>query len=658
MKFTANLTGSILCPYQILVDIVEQLPNCPAPLKNLAFAPICELNSTNDWINLESFGKPVAIRAKVFADKLSLILKNQQINDLSIDIFINDELFNSDNLYSLIFLAQNLDTITITFYTNSSTALKPQLEALNSLNNLKFDFSSKKLTAIQEGSLDTLLNARILSIQKIGFRLDDSLLAKDYAPSTINQLIGYAWLCLKAGGYGIACHLLEQAKNSESVAAPTQEQLFMHLFMIRFFSHQYAFLAVSDFPQSFSHLSDSEVQTLLFLKAYAATLSRHIPIAAEFFVRCGISPSMVLTDENSLYHLNLHALFQVLQGQTDTAFELEFRIKEFIAAKQITTVGLKYVNFINIARLYKKTKQFDLALDYYNQAYNEISQGAYATSDHIYYNMNLGSLFEAAANYEQALECWVKVAMHWLSFSNPYELSWRPRLILCQENIADIEKPLPIEKANDFLIGKITELMGLCSLTLNANDRQAFHFTADSISSEKESCFVHKSIVFYSTLKAQSSTKAFSKSKHQLAEITSRCLNALLDIPSSVSNIIVDAHLDTKVLTSAEDAIAYAQFANCHSCYFNGQRFQVKEFTTLKSLAASLSSSIHSIDRSENGLSIVYKRSFMNKVLTDVNEIAFVQGLKANSTITLSDLDVNSRIVVQKLAQKRVLSFG
>jgi len=433
----------------------------------------------------------------------------------------------------------------------------------------------------------------------------------------------------------------------------------MHLLMVRFFSHQYALIALSEFPEHFAFLEASEVRTLQFLTAYSATLSRNLSIAQGFFKKCGIHEEMALSDETSLYQLNLFALSKVLQGETDTAFHLEFRIKDFIEQHQIDVVGLKYVNFINIARLYKKTKQFDLSLSYYNKAYNEISGGGYATSDHIYYNMNLGSLHEAAGNSQQALQYWIKAALHWLACDNKYELSWRPRLILCSENISDISKPLPIDNANQFLLNKINELIQACAIEMSHVTQQSYRFIEDTLNSKKEACFVNQNIVLFTgNTQPALAAKPGSLAEQNLAQQVINYLHATMDIPENQEVFIIDTHLDTLPLKTAEAATAYANLSHCSSCFFDGQWLPLHDNNSLKPMTASLSKGIHSVVSTDKGLAVQYKRSFLNKTLLDQQEIALVNQLKQDQSISLEHTTPNMREMLHQLAKKRVLNFS
>ncbi|RUR19056.1 hypothetical protein ELY21_05900 [Legionella sp. km535] len=661
MKFISNLNETLVCPYQILIDVAEQITDCPPRFQHMAFMPICELETTNDWINLESLGIPAAIRAKAMVDVLVSLIQRTQFDVLSLDIYLSAQTLGSDNLFSLIYFAESVPSLRLTFYTphQSPSDLEEQVAVLKNMGNVVLEFNHLSHSATTESlsGLSHLKNKRNQLIHSLGFTLKETDLQSNASnPAILNQLIGYCWMNLKAGAYDISCSLLEQAQKDPSLDLAAQEQIFMHLLMMRFFSHQYGLVTESDFPESFSTLNDSDIKTLVFFKAYAATLSRNLSTADLFFKRFGIDEHMPLSDENSLYRLNLFALFQVLQGRIDVAFDLEFRIKQHIEEHCIETVGLKYVNFINIARLYKKNKQFEQSLNYYQHAYREINEGGYSTSDHIYYNMNLGSLFEAAGNPELALHYWVKASLHWLACKNKYELSWRPRILLCQEHISEIINPLPIEKANIFLLNKLNDLFKKCHIDLTECPSFSYRFAEASLSQEKECCFIKDNIVVYTSKKQPPhDSKKQLVSEEQLAQKLSQYLNSLFDISTEYQLVFVDIQLDTNRINTAKEAMSYALLANCSSCSYNGEWLQLKSPDSLKSVRASLSRSICSITEMERGLCINYKRSFLNKTLNNQNEIDLVNQLKQQQTLDVEQLSQNEQKILPILAQKRIL---
>lgn len=657
MKSIVNLNATVLCPYQIILDLCEQIVPCPTNIIRQAFAPICELDATDDWINLESLGKPVAIRAKALCDTITTSLIKENGTTLSLAIYNDHHALGTDNLFCLIYLAQAFNTIELTFHTTADnlTALQASTAYLATIPNCTLHFKTNTSSDTDEERLALLANKRLQSIKTFGFTLNDSALDSDIiTENTVNQLIGFAWMSLKCGGYDIACQLLETAKLRTTSNPIMQEQLFMHLLMIRFFSHQYALVAEMQFPQKCQQITDAELKKLLFLKAYSATLSRNLPVAKACFIECGIDENLPLTDENSLYQFNLYALSKVLEGNTDTAFTIEFRIKDFIEAQQIKTAALKYVNYINIARLYKKTKQYDASFDYYKKAYQEINGGGYSTSDNIYYNMNLGSLSEAAGHNENALTYWIKAAMHWLACTNKYELSWRPRLILCSETLKDIANPLPIDKANRFLFDKVNSLIQLCGITLN-DKSPTYQFSEDCLNTKKEQCFIAKNIVLFTgQLESSALPKSHDATEQQLTILVSQYIQRVMDIPKDANALIIDMQLEMSLLQTKDAAISFAKASDCSACYFNGDWLALEHS---KPMQVSLSKLIKALNQTDKGLAVHYKRSFLNKILSDKHEIDFVNKLKQDNVLYTDQLTDSSEAILKQLAKKRMLHF-
>lgn len=361
---------------------------------------------------------------------------------------------------------------------------------------------------------------------------------------------------------------------------------------------------------------------------------------------------LVLENENSLYRLNLYALFLALQNKDETAMTLEFRIKDHIQHHDINVVGLKYVNFINIARLYKKSKQFDNALKYYTWAYQEISGGGYAPSDHIYCNMNLGSLHEAAGNVETALFFWIKAAIHWLSFKNKYALSWRPRLILCQEKLTDVLKPLSIEKANQFLYEKINGLIALCSIQLTASKDNNIQFRTET--RDFDTCYVANNMVIYGA--SESSLFVRQEASVNLNHLVTQFLKQTMNIQNAHDILAIDI-LNEHFPHSAEQSWIYAILAGCKKCYYNGHAIDYDQIQTqqlLNQTTISLAKSIHSITTTPTGLRLIYNRSFLNKTITDPNEVKFIHLLQHEKQVNVKSLDANMRVFLAALVEKRV----
>lgn len=668
MKFITNLNGNFRVPYQALIDISHQIQNPATPIKNLIFKPICELQTTNDWINLEALGNPTALRAQELAFAVVSSLNQASITNLDLDVHCSNSEIGTDNLYALLYLAEKLDSLNITFYCendkHSSLAnfLSPLEEKGNIILKIQpYDAFSQQLALNSQA--EKLLAARKSLIESLSFHLPESIFTEiNLDKATANQLIGYVWTCMKTGAYDISCHILSRALAIEEISAELTEQLFIQLQIVRFLSHQYALVADEPFPDEFKFISKEDAQGIYFLKAYSATLSRNLPVAKISFEKCNINKDMILTDEASLYQLNLHALYLVLSGDTETAFDLEMQIEEHINQHNIDVVGLKYVNFINIARLYKKTQQYTKSHAYYEKAYSEIRGGGYTTSDHIYYNMNLGSLYESMGYTNTALFYWITATIHWLSSSNPYELSWRPRIILCQEKVTEILKPLSVEKINRFLFDKLSNLSSEADISLDVHSEKVYDFITDVNNSvRKESCYIAENIVVYGSKMGGKPLKNDRSSRYKLNHLVSALLKAILNLDDEVCTLIVERNYDHLALDSEEACWAFSTLSGCKHCYHNGQPIHYAASQTLNPLSKlqiSLSKVINNVDYTASGLELKYKRSFMNKTLHTPEEIMLVKQLDGDKSLSLEDLPTVSSSLLNNLISKRVVTVS
>lgn len=653
MKLTVNLEGNFLCPFQAFVDIISQLSQPVPSLSKVVFAPLCELTTINDWINLESWGKPSALRAHMLNAMLQPLLNSRGINALELDIAITTGMLTLDNLYLLLFLSETVTALSLTFYVKeeNQALLQQTLAVFYERSNVSIQFSTSPLT------VTTLQAQRQQLLHSIGFHFAES--QETVTEEQAQKLIAYAWLCLKAGAYELGTTALENALNTLAPQGAMYENIGMHLQLTRFLSHQYHAVTQAAFPETFHFLAANDATSLYFIKAYAATLTRNLAVAEEYFKKCQVSETMPLSDENSLYRLNLYALFQALQGHDEVAMTLEMRIKAFVKAEKMTIVGLKYVNFINIARLYKKAQQFDEALTYYALAYKEISGGGYTTADRIYYNMNKGAVYEALGNAESALHYWLNAALHWLTYENKYALSWRPRLILCQEKITDILQPLPVARAHTFLAEKIKQLMIRCGISLTANAGSPLQFTAES--TQCGVCYLAKNIILYSAPDAAvASSKPLSKEEAELTAIVSQCLQHLIPLLPEKGVLMLDTHHEGWYPSTAEQCAFIAATMGCKKIYFNGRVIDYTPTTVhaqFTALQVRLTPAIRSITTTDTTVQLEYGRSFLNKKISVAGEIALITRLQHQGAIGCQQLTAAEQATMHSLIDQKVLVY-
>ena len=130
MNFFCDLSHTVLLPYQLLLDISLQLRVHEPHLSQRILRPMCELNETNDWINLEARGHTTAIRAHELCQALAKSSSFNRAETLNIYIKLQAPI-GSDNLYGLLELSKEVDKLNV--YLTTSESDKTSQEILQNL---------------------------------------------------------------------------------------------------------------------------------------------------------------------------------------------------------------------------------------------------------------------------------------------------------------------------------------------------------------------------------------------------------------------------------------------------------------------------------------------------------------------------------------------
>lgn len=619
MRVMSRLDSTLLLPFQMMLDIGQQLSDdLYSDLKIAVFKDYFEVKTANDWINLEAFGNMTAVRAKALSHILKKYFQSNQINEIHVDLYLNDAPLTSDNLYSLLTLADEIHQLNLNLC----------LIAQNPINELQLNYLADKDNIIVK-QIKELPPNRKWATDSIGDWLNDNrfsvLKEKGYSfikcsnhyqfesSNLVDDCIGYAWSILKLGAYDVATNLLSTILIEPTLSKASQEHLLMHLQLIRFHAHQYEAVALEIYPE-FQHLDDRSIQYIQYIKAYSATLSRHADVAETCFQACGVHQDMPIQDEFNVYQLNIFALYQVIKRQIDIAYQLEMKIENFIKNHPDASIGLKYVNNINIARLYKKLEQYDLSRQYYEQAYDELSGGGYTTSDYIYYNMNLGSLYEVQKKSSDALVCWVKAAMHWLVSKDPYSLAWRPKIILCQQMTADLNFPLSLKNVSFFLVNKIKSLLDDCQIHLKNSEPFSFELSEGRI--QQSQAYIKDQFVIY----GHTSEGPLPHTDMRILQgLLSDVIRYLVPITPSVKSIAVD-YPSESLLRKHCSFWPLSLIHDCEDWTYNDESVKLDDIRTLKpneTILLKPSRLIKAVVPDENCAHFIYQRSFMNKVIHD-----------------------------------------
>ena len=649
MNIYADLRRTQLCPFQLFIDISTQISSeGQNRCEKMAFAPLCEVQSPSDWINLEALGNCSAVKAERIFSQLIQSIKNVSNGVLEINVILGEQVLTSDNVYSLLLLAQELSDISIVFHVGPKFN-DAELSAL-------FVPRLRQKICFSELSLDSLPNTLLSGLEQNSKSL---LEFYKFNIQDKKSVIGFAWTSLNAGASEVGLRWLKSAAV-QSVGSQFDELNLLHVQLIRFHSHEYSALAEEVYPDHWQVLDKKSINYLYYLKAYAATLTRKLEIAEKSFRAASINENLQLNGEFSLYQLNIFALFCVLRGEMELAFTLENRIEDFARRNEITSIGLNYVNFINLARLYKKYKDYGTSLNYYQKAYESIRGGGYTASDHIYFGSNLGSLFEASGDYERALLYWVKSALHWLVIENPYALAWRPKILLCQESTNSINKPASIEAISSFFENKIRSLMDKLSLKDISSPFQLLYFCQDSPEIKKSVCYAHQCIVLYGTNSIHSKRSHYSTS---LSACLSQVLLHYFEFNPDDKGLVVDQFCEDVFPTNLDALQDLAIVQGCIGYSMDRRIHYTTSSSTLSNLEVCnlrLSPLIQEIREEDGVLNLRFTRTFLNQILTDPDEVEFIQAVNVQNSQVQKTYSQVSRSTVERLLHKKVvqLSFG
>jgi hypothetical protein len=183
-----------------------------------------------------------------------------------------------------------------------------------------------------------------------------------------------------------------------------------------------------------------------------------------------------------MFLLNITALAEVRSGNHATALTLENRIEGLIREHGLDEARLKFVNWLNLARLARYGKDLDRAEHYYNLAFSTV-EGARSETDSINANLCHERIAHGRGQQQAALLCWVRAAMHWCASDCPEALNWRiQNLVLGQPGRVDLAGSADIVRMVEDLAGAfLSRLRGSsesagCPVDSDGVTARSFHF--------------------------------------------------------------------------------------------------------------------------------------------------------------------------------------
>lgn len=166
---------------------------------------------------------------------------------------------------------------------------------------------------------------------------------------------------------------------------------------------------------------------LLQAKGWGLLMTGRAEAANRYFSQaCAALDQQDRRSLDGLYLLNISALARLRMGDVDGAISLEHEIEASHGALPTPDWSLKYVNAINLARLYRTRTDWETSRRYYERAF-ATHAGARSSSDLVYMNVCFARLAKERGRFAEALGAWVRAALHWVSSHAPEAIG--PRVL-------------------------------------------------------------------------------------------------------------------------------------------------------------------------------------------------------------------------------------
>lgn len=223
------------------------------------------------------------------------------------------------------------------------------------------------------------------------------------------------------GGYGIALRILEsiraEMRDALKLAGVVSQIQNIRIALMYFSAAAEEAAPNEDLPEDYK-------ASLYQSKAWGLVMTNRAQEAEPFFEKARSYLSKERFPRVYLYLLNISALNKLKTGELEQAFAFEKEIEATLAEQKAVDWHIRYINSINLARLYKKTGAYDLARTYYLTAF-EVNNSLKVESDLLYANLCFAQLEERQENHKTAFIFWLRTCLHWLSNEAPEALAPR-----------------------------------------------------------------------------------------------------------------------------------------------------------------------------------------------------------------------------------------
>jgi len=417
-----NLSKDIFCPFSIAYQLALTLTKTQqeAEIQSI-FEPIVFLDFsdvTNIWYSLESLGNTNLIKAKSLAARLAKFLKpNQKIG------LIGNGYISEENLAFLWYLYQ-FNLIEINFYYENQLFVDYYQQVFKTLQEgLKEDFASINLKGkythnVTDQDFDLSL---VLESNYFKFLADKKVINKDALVNHQQELmIIVPWHILSTGATDLALYALSLFISYEkNLDIKNKLRQIYQGFLLGL--QKYELLIT----ETDNNNVTKDTNNFYYIKGYANLIFNQVTTAEECFNLAEINESLPVKSHYDLYKLNILSLLEFKKNQVENALKIQKKIKDYQeSSPQLYKLNIHYTNELNLGRLNRYLKNYDLALRHFQFGFKQL-EGVMQTGDYLYYFLLIAEIYELKQDFKKSFLYWTLSALAWSSLPCKNAVNWR-----------------------------------------------------------------------------------------------------------------------------------------------------------------------------------------------------------------------------------------